>query len=75
MDSKTMMKIVMEILPVVVTSKEKVRRRDSAMTGTIYYQELIDSNSADRFIECARMDKRTFTKLLDTLCALNNCFI
>ena len=67
MDPKQLMSILTPILPIILAQKCKTRRRDSAMTGKMYYQELLDTNSTVRFREVARMDKRTFQILLDSL--------
>jgi hypothetical protein len=50
-----------------LNSSSPVACRNSALTGSAYFKELMETNSTARFREVARMDKRTFISLLSKL--------
>jgi hypothetical protein len=47
--------------------KERIPQHDSALTGNLYYEELMATRSAARFLYAARMDRATFVALLALL--------
>jgi hypothetical protein len=66
--------------------KERTLQHDSALTGRLYYEELMRTPNRARFLHAARMDRETFLDLLlllkskglkDTrlLCAEDKLFI
>ena len=59
-------KIVCLCVPLLL-SEEPVPQHDSALTGALYYEELMNTNSESRFRNTARMDKPTFLRLLNLI--------
>lgn len=54
--------IVASVLPFILRSSP-VPQHDSALTGDMYYKEVMRSPNVNRFLNVARMDKDTFVKL------------
>lgn len=65
-DELDIIKVVTLCLPILL-KKERIPQHTSVLTGALYYEELLNSNSMERFRNCFRMDKPTFFKLLTFL--------
>jgi hypothetical protein len=60
--------ILVAILAFLVSlCKDPVPQHDSVLTGQLYYEELMATRSAARFLHAARMDRETFLSLLALL--------
>ena len=67
--SSDIMSILSVLVPLVMSrrKKQKIIQHDCILTGQLYYSELMSSENSNRFLNVARMDKRTFEKLLSHL--------
>lgn len=59
--------IALVIVGVYQARRRPIRQHDSILTGDLYFKEIMNNQNARRFSEVARMDKATFTLLLDLL--------
>ena len=51
------------VLPFVL-KEDPIPQHTSVLTGSLYYSELMDTPSVNRFQQVARMDKETFLSLI-----------
>lgn len=52
---------------IIFAGREKTRQHNSILSGPLYYRELMDSENHNRFLNAARMDRRTFTEFVEVL--------
>lgn len=52
-----------------------VIQHDSLITGNLYYQEVMETRNVHRFSNVVRMDKPTFTSLLQFVCEFGDLLI
>ena len=64
--------IVASVLPFVLKDDERIPQHNSALTGSMYYREVMKSPSFHRFSNVVRMDKETFILLKDFLAQHGN---
>lgn len=57
--------IVASVLPFVLKDDERIPQHNSALTGSMYYREVMKSPSFNRFSNVVGMDKETFILLKD----------
>lgn len=58
---------VSSLLELFIPVTEPIPQHDSAMTGKLYYKELMETRNKNRFLNCVRMNRETFLILLNML--------
>lgn len=59
--------ILVAAIPAMYDPDSPIPNHNSILTGDMYYQELMNTNSSARFKDIARMDRTTFLRLVELL--------
>ena len=59
--------LLFALLPILLDEEEPIPYHNSILTGSLRYQELIETRNPHKFRDECRMDKPTFLRLLNKL--------